>query len=155
MKRKHRVYVACSLTHAPEEFKQFVETVKQELRSFCDVLCFKDADQTNFAEIYDHCIARCVGTSDLVVAICDLPAIGLGMEIATQIEGRQQPCLMLAAEGSQVTDIIIEIPRPNCFFLRYRPGDVGHIVQIVQDKLSKIPIETDPEYVTYPTSIQV
>src|SRR3989344_7160701 len=135
---RHRVYVACSLTHAPEEFKNFVEDVKERLRSHCEILCFKDGEHLGNRGVYEHDIFRCVGTCHLVVAICDHPSIGLGMEIGTQVEGRRKPCLAVAHDDSLVTDIVQDIPRHGCKFLRYRNAD--HLVEIVRETLSTIPI---------------
>ena len=77
-----RIYVGCSLTQAPDTFKQDVETFKRRLKQLPDVEVFefvglvngtsKDVYQTDLGNV-----ERC----NVFVAICDLPSIGLGMEI--------------------------------------------------------------------------
>lgn len=131
------VYVACSLTHASMEFRQKVEDFKQELRSLCNVLCFLGIDGYPPHEIYVFDIHKCVGSSDLVVAICDLPSIGLGYEMGTQIEGRKMPCLAIAHEDSLVSDLIKDIRQPGVEFRRY--GDLlADGIELVADKLERM-----------------
>jgi hypothetical protein len=124
MKKKQKfydynVYVACSLTHAPIAFRESVEIFKDKLRSVCNVLCFLGIDGHPPHKIYHFDVHECVCKSDLVVAICDLPSIGLGMEIGTQIEARKMPCLAIAHKKSKVTDMIVDTRQPGSEFRRY------------------------------------
>lgn len=101
-----KVYVGCSLTHAPEPFKEKVEDFKQNLREVCDVLCFLGISENTPYGVYAHDIHGCVMRSDLIVAISDLPSTGLGYEIATQAEARKKPLLAVAHRDALVSDLI-------------------------------------------------
>ena len=87
MKYPFKVYVGCSLTHAPKKFRDEVENFKNKLREICEVLDFYGlADKDIPREVYEHDIHNCVGKCDLLLAICDFPSLGLGWELGTQVE---------------------------------------------------------------------
>ena len=72
-----KVYVGCGLTHAPMEFRQAVEQLKASLSNVCQVLNFKGlSGQFTCSEIYEHDIGECVGSCDLMLAICDFFCLG-------------------------------------------------------------------------------
>lgn len=135
----YNVYVACSLTHAPVKFREEIEFFKDKLRSFCNVLCFLGIDGHPPHKIYDFDINKCVKKSDLVVAICDLPSIGLGMEMGTQVEARRMPCLALAHEKSHVTCFVLDTRQPGYDFRRYRDLKKDAIERVIEklEKMSK------------------
>lgn len=133
----YNVYVACSLTHAPVKFREDIEDFKEKLRSSCNVLCFLGIDGHPPHIIYDFDINECVKKSDLVVAICDLPSIGLGMEIGTQIEARVMPCLAIAHEKSMVTNMVIDTRQPGFEFRRY-DNLLKDGIDLVIEKLDKM-----------------
>jgi hypothetical protein len=128
----YNVYVACSLTHAPQEFREKIEIFKQKLRSVCNVLCFLGIDGHPPHKIYDFDINKCVRKSDLVVAICDLPSIGLGVEMGTQIEARRMPCLALAHEKSHVTCFVLDTRQPHYEFRRYRDLEKDAVEMVIE-----------------------
>lgn len=132
------VYVACSLTHASPEFIAEVEAFKKKLESVCNILKFAGLNSGNSPrELYMYDIRKCVGSSDLVVAICDQPSIGLGYEIATQLEGRGMPCLCIAHEKSHVTELILDVHQPGFEFKRYNNLQKDG-VKMVKDKLKEM-----------------
>ena len=133
----YKVYVACSLTHAPKKFWDEVASFKKRLESFCHILCFMGVNGHPPHEIYNFDIKECVHKSDLVVAICDLPSIGLGMEIGTQIEARKMPCLAIAHEKSVVSSMITDTRQPGSEFRRYKDLQKDG-VELVRKKLKKM-----------------
>lgn len=133
----YNVYVGCSLTHAPKEFWAEVEAFKEKLRSFCNVMCFLGVNGHPANEIYEWDIQQCVYKCDLMVAICNLPSIGLGYEMATQVEARRMPCLAIAQENAKVTDLIWDTRQPGYEFRRYKILEKD-AVEMVIEKLKKI-----------------
>jgi hypothetical protein len=133
----YNVYVACSLTHASKEFRAEVEFFKEKLRSMCNVLCFMGVDGHSPYKIYKWDIHECVRKSDLVVAICDLPSIGLGYEMGTQIEARTMPCLALAHRKSLVSDLIKDTRQPGFEFQLYNDLQKDGVIKVM-NKLKKM-----------------
>lgn len=114
-----KVYVACSLTHAPPEFREEVEKLKAKLKEVCHLLMFMGLTNDPPADVYQHDIVGCVSQSDLVVAICDYPSIGLGYEMATQAEKRRKPLLAVANRKSKISKLIQDTGLPGFDFRRY------------------------------------
>lgn len=133
-----KVYVGCSLTHAPERFRQDVEKLKNKLWDVCEVLSFKGLSDKNVPyEVYTHDIQDCVGQCDLMIAICDYPSIGLGYEMATQMEKRQKPLLAVAHEDALISKLILDPRLPGYEFRRY--GDlVGDVYNMVVEKIASL-----------------
>jgi hypothetical protein len=116
-----KVYVGCSLTHAPQEFIDEVERLKQKLEKICHLLRFKGLSEKNIAhDVYKHDIIDCVYQCDLLLAICDYPSTGLGYEIATQAEKKRGAVLAVAHENSKVSKLIIDPRLPGYEFRRYK-----------------------------------
>jgi hypothetical protein len=88
MQADFSLYVGCALTHATEEFKQNVQTLKDRLREVCHVLEFIGLVNGTEKDVYDHDINVCVRGCNLFVGICDQASIGLGYELAVQVEDR-------------------------------------------------------------------
>lgn len=134
----YSVYVACSLTHATPIFRQSIEAFKKKLEPICNVLRFLGLKSGRTPhELYQYDIHECVYRSDLVVAICDLPSLGLGYEMGTQAEARQRPCLCLAQELSLVSEIIMDTRRAGYEFRRYSDL-LADGVEFVTDKLRRM-----------------
>lgn len=132
------VYVACSLTHAPQEFRHAVEVFKSRLKSICNVLCFLGiGSNASSHDIYRWDIHECVRKSHLVVAICDLPSTGLGYELGTQVEARRMPCLALAHKNSVVTELILDTRQAGYEFRRYEELQSDG-VELVANKLRRM-----------------
>src|SRR5664279_2524261 len=78
-----KLYVGCSLTHAPEDFKTEVEGFKELLRKQGnEVFDFVGLENGTAEDVYRWDIGHCVRDCDVFIAICDHPALGLGWEIA-------------------------------------------------------------------------
>lgn len=82
------VYVGCALRGVlPKDFPAFIGDLKEELsaKGF-EVLSFVGLDpQASAREVYATDIA-CAESADIMVAICDYPSTGLGMEIQKRID---------------------------------------------------------------------
>ncbi len=117
---KVKVYVGCSLTHAPAEFRQAVEDLKIKLREICEVLEFKGLSDDHLPnDVYRHDILGCVCECELLVAICDYPSLGLGWEMAVQSEKRAMPVLAVAHLSSKVSKLVLDPQLPGYEFHRY------------------------------------
>jgi len=81
------VYVACALTHAPEEYAKRIRSFKSilERREEVDVLKFIGLGNPDDGSVFRHDIERCVGRVRLIVAFCDYPSTGLGLELGAAL----------------------------------------------------------------------
>lgn len=138
----HRVYVGCSLTYAPEQFKQDVETLKKELRKICHVLCFLGISDFSPRSVYNHDIGHCISTCDLFLAICDHPSTGLGYELGTQAEARRKPVLAVAHRNALVTDLILDTGLPHIEVRRYER--LEEVINMVAEKLRQMEAQQHP-----------
>jgi len=128
--------VGCALTHASEEFKQNVESLKKRLKEVCYVYEFVGLVNGTPKDVYNHDINVCVRGSDLFVGICDEASIGLGYELAVQIEDRKMPTLAVAHENSKVTRLVIGINQPHFEFRTYK--DFDDLYNIIIEKLETL-----------------
>lgn len=119
-----KLYVGCSLTHAPEGFKQKVQELKEKLKKIPSVSVLEFLGLTNGTahDVYVHDIINCVCECDIMVAICDEPSIGLGWEMAIQV-GRGKPLLAFGHHDSKITRLILDPGFPNYQFHRYQAFD--------------------------------
>lgn len=115
-----KLYVGCSLTQAPEEFKTAVENLKNELRKDFEILDFIGLTAGTPTDVYKWDIHECVAKCDVFIAICDLPAIGLGYELAVAVEHLGKPTLALAQKDAKVTRLVLGIDKPNYTLTRYK-----------------------------------
>lgn len=121
MSKESRIYVGCSLTQAPEKFRDEVERYKGSLRDAGhEVLDFIGLENGTAEDVYRWDIERCVRTCDVLVGVCDYPSIGLGWELneATRL-GKE--VLAVAHEQSQITRLVLGAAavEPNIHFARY------------------------------------
>jgi nucleoside 2-deoxyribosyltransferase len=126
------IYVGCKLTHAPESFIDFVESVKQHLRSAdYTVLEPVGVEAGTDADVYQTDTGH-VRDADLFVAICDRESIGLGMEIQLRI-ALQLPVLAVAAQESRITRMVTGAAQAEsvCYVRRYTSA--SDIVASVRD----------------------
>lgn len=135
------VYVACSLTYAPEDFKSMIEEFKRDLGLICDVLCFnafKLGSHSRDRAIYLHDIQHCVKKADLVLAFCDHPSTGLGYEIGTRIEAFGKPALLVAHEQVTVSNMLLDMGHPEwlCEVRRYTA--LTDVLDLAKEKLATI-----------------
>ena len=136
MQADFSLYVGCALTHATEEFKQNVQTLKDRLREVCHVLEFIGLVNGTEKDVYDHDINVCVRGCNLFVGICDQASIGLGYELAVQVEDRKMPALAVAHIGSKVTRLVLGIDQPNFEFRNYT--DFNDLYNIIVKKIETL-----------------
>jgi len=132
---KPKLYIGCSLTQAPEEFKQAVESLKDSLRDRYEVLDFIGLVKGTPTDVYHWDVQHCVGGCDLFVAICDYPAIGLGYELATAIESLHKPVLAVAHKDARITRLVLGIDAPRFEFKRY--DNLPDVAKFIDDKLNQ------------------
>jgi len=105
---KKKIYVGCSLTQAPEEFKELIKMLQARLREEgYEVLDFVGLTVGTPGDVYQHDIHKCITACDLFLAICDYPAIGLGWELAFRTEVLRKPTLALARRETKLTRLLI------------------------------------------------
>ena len=81
-----KLYVGCSLTLAPESFRQSVEELKNKLRADYEVFDFLGLVKGTAKDVYEWDIHHCVAKCDLFLAVCDYPSLGLGYEMGVAVE---------------------------------------------------------------------
>jgi len=136
MKTIVSLYVGCALTHASEEFKQEVQLLKERLKKVSHVLEFIGLVDGTAQDVYNHDINNCVRSCELFIAICDQASIGLGYELAVQVEDRKMPALAVAHENSKVSRLVLGINQPNFEFQRYK--DFDDLYNIIVAKLATL-----------------
>lgn len=125
-----KLYIGCSLTQAPEDFKQKVEQAKKSLRGKYEVLDFIGLEKGTANDVYNWDIHACVATCDAFVAIVDLPSIGLGYELGVAIEKLEKPTLILAHQDAKVSRLIYGIEKPFVRTARYStPSEIPTLVE--------------------------
>jgi hypothetical protein len=115
-----KLYLGCSLTHAPKEFREAVEELKVTLRETYDVFDFLGLEKGTAQDVYQWDIHRCVATCDVFLAICDYPSIGLGYELAMAVEKLKKPVFAFAHEDANVSRLILGVDAPSFHFARYK-----------------------------------
>src|SRR3989338_4474192 len=115
-----KLYIGCSLTHSPEDFKDLVLNLKEKLRADYEVFEFLGLTNGTPTDVYNEDIGRCVARCDFFVAICDHPSLGLGYEMGTALEKYSKPTLGLAHETSNVSRLVLGINHPMYTFKRYK-----------------------------------
>ena len=99
-----KVYVGCALTGAPKEFVDAVEISKRRLREAGhEVADFVGVVNGTAFDVYETDIHKCVAECEFMIAICDLPSIGLGWELAVAVEKLRKPTLALAHQDTAVS----------------------------------------------------
>lgn len=142
MKYTISLYVGCALTHASEEFRQKVQELKERLRAVCHVHEFIGLVGGTSRDVYNHDINNCVRACHLFIAICDQASIGLGYELAVQVEDRKMPALAVAHEDSKVTRLVLGIDKSNFEFQYYK--DFDDLYNIIIKKLETLKTNSPP-----------
>ena len=97
-----KLYIGCSLYNATPEFRTSVEEFKNSVRSDFEVLDFLGHNAGTSEEIVKYDLDQ-VRSSDIFLAICDVPSIGLGIEIGTaNAMGKK---ILLVAQSRDVTNM--------------------------------------------------
>lgn len=134
-----KIYIGCALTHAPKEFRDMVGRVKDTMRARgFEILDFIGLEKGTEKDVYIHDLA-CVDTCDAFVALCDYPAIGLGVEIERALEISKKPTLLLAHQDTHITRLLVGASQVHhmCTLQRYAHRE--EISDMVEAWLTSIP----------------
>ena len=133
-----KIYVGCALTGAPQEFVDKVELLKALLREEgYEVPDFLGLVKGTAQDVYEVDIWQRVAECDLLVAICDVPSIGLGWEMATAVEKRRKPVLAVAHKDTRITRLIIGAEGERNPLYRFRRYDkIEDVVGMTCDTLT-------------------
>lgn len=102
-----KLYVGCSLTHAPEAFKTKVEDLKTVLRQQgYEVFDFVGLVAGTARDVYEWDIGHCIGDCDGFIGICDEASIGLGWELGEAVR-LGKACLAVAHTSAKVTRLVL------------------------------------------------
>ena len=80
------LYVGCALKCASEEFVASVAALKKRLSEHYEIAEFVGLDYSVSAETVYITDITCATEADIMLAICDVPSTGLGMEVQRRIE---------------------------------------------------------------------
>lgn len=126
---KPKLYVGCSLTHAPEDFKSSISVLKNKLAERFEILEFIGLEKGTATDVYHWDVGNCVGSCDFFLAICDFPSLGLGYELGTAVERLHKPVLAVAHTDTHITRLVVGIDAPGFTFARYdKLDDVVNMV---------------------------
>lgn len=123
-----KIYLAHSLTQAPEEFKTEMIKLRELLKTKYEVLIFKGLIDGTPEDVYRHDV-QCVKDCDLLLAEVSYPAIGLGFEIATAIN-QSKKILAVAKKDAKVSRLVLGIKETNYSFKRY--NKIEEILEIIK-----------------------
>ena len=112
-----KIYIGCSLTHAPQEFKDAIAALQDRLRAKHTILDFVGLVAGTPQDVFRH-DTQCVLDADLFVAECSYPSIGLGYELATAL-WHNKPVLALAHADARVTRLVLGVDHPLFTMERY------------------------------------
>jgi len=129
-----KIYIGCSLTHAPEEFKTAIELLKSHLRKKYKILEFIGLINDTPQDVFEH-DTECVKTCDLFVADCSHPGIGLGYELGVALE-MNKPTLAVAQKDAKVTRLMLGVTKENFTFARY--DDILDVVHLIEEKIKHL-----------------
>jgi hypothetical protein len=131
-----KLYIGCSLTHAPEEFKKEIENIKNVLRKEHEVMDFVGLVAGTPNDVYQWDIHRCVATCDVFIAVCDFPSLGLGYELGVAIEKLHKPTLALARKDAKISRLVLGVGEPHYRFARYKTTE--EIPAIIKDFIKRL-----------------
>ncbi len=119
-----KIYLAHSLTYAPDEFVQEMSRLRHMLKQTFEVLDFFSikpshplGNSQTVEDVYSHDIA-CVKACDMVLAEVSYPATALGFEIATALDLGKK-VLAVGKKEAKVSRLILGIKHPNYRFVFY------------------------------------
>ena len=112
-----KIYLAHSLTQAPEEFKAEMQSFREQLKTQYEVLEFLGLVAGTAEDVFLHDV-QCVTDCDLLLAEVSYPAIGLGFEIATALQLNKK-VLAVAKADANVSRLVLGIQSKNYQFHRY------------------------------------
>src|SRR3989344_4715326 len=112
-----KIYLAAAITHAPEEFRSFIEDFRQVLKQDFEVLDFFGLKVGDPKDVYEY-DKKCLDECDIVVAEVSHPALGVGYEIGYALANRKK-VLAFAKTGAATGRMIRGITDSNFSFQYY------------------------------------
>ena len=140
---KIKIYVGCALTNVPDKVRNKHELSIRRLKSGLmtsgyEVLEFIGLVAGTAGDVYRHdseCVSRC----DLFLAVCDYPAIGLGMEIGYAIAISKPTLLTSRGKITRMAPGAAEM-EPLVSYERY--SDTNSLLALVDAELDKRNLRT-------------
>jgi hypothetical protein len=104
--KKIKLYVGCALNNAPKEFIDGVLSLRKELTKdpVYEVLEFLGPGEPQ--AVYDTDIKACVMRADAMLAVCDVPSLGLGYEMGVLVTKQGKPLFAVAHTTSNVSNLV-------------------------------------------------
>lgn len=132
-----KLYVGCGLTHAPQEFKDDVEALKDRLAEEWEVMQFLGTTAGTEIDVYQRDIVENVGECDAFLGIVDEPSWGLGWESREAVM-LGKPALLVAHAASKVTRLALGAPHfVDISFRRYE-NLVQDVPGIVREEFAHV-----------------
>jgi hypothetical protein len=128
-----KIWVSCSLTNAPEEYRQMIFSLKDDLKKKYFVYDFLTSNTSTAEDAYKWCTS-CVRECDITIVECSYPSIGLGLELGIALQ-RKIPILALANNDAKVTRLMEGIIDEKYSYIRY--NDLEEFYKIVDDFIQK------------------
>ena len=144
------IYFAMALTHAPTDF---VKMCGGELRKIMRKFGYRTLDFVGLADgtaedVYLRDM-HAVCEADLLVAICDYPSLGLGMEVMARIHAKK-PLVLCWRRGTKITRMLIGASViENIRICQY--DTIDDIARVVRDMLpqnEKVLLDESAAYIT-------
>jgi nucleoside 2-deoxyribosyltransferase len=138
-----KIYLGCSLTNSPEDFRKDIVELKKFLQEKYTLLEFfsDPIGVNNQSQEIDYCRQiyefdkNCVESCDLFLAEITHPSLGEGMELAFAVN-KNKPILAIAKHAAQISRMVVGITAPNFSLLRYSNSD--EILHAVEAKLIEL-----------------
>jgi nucleoside 2-deoxyribosyltransferase len=121
-----KIYVACSLTHATQEFRDSIEVLKEHIGKKYELLSFLGLAAGTAKEVFDYDIT-CVKNADFIVADCTYPSIGMGIELGYAYS-LNIPVLLIAKIEAKVALMALGLPNKVTDLVRYE-----HILDVLPE----------------------
>lgn len=129
-----KLYVSCALTEAPPEFRRDIEELKEVLSKDYEVLKFLGLGVGDPGDVWQRDIIDNVDTCHLMLAVCDYPSIGLGMEILEAGKIRSVPVLAVSTAGKNLTRMVAGMSK---FHPNLKIGVYNNLLEDVPKLLAK------------------
>ncbi len=112
---KLKIYVSCSLTHAPEDYKEnikmFIKELKKndfvEILEFCSPLPGQQQSVFDALDVYHNDIHDCVEHANVLISEISFPSTGLGFELGAAMEKHGTGVIMFAQNEAVVSKLIL------------------------------------------------
>lgn len=108
-----KIYIGCALTQATEEFRKFVFSIREKIKDLdFEILEFAWVDgPREDVNVYDFDVKH-VDNADYFFAFCDIPSIGLGIEIERAMSTKT-PTLAFHKKGTKISKIVLDALSSN------------------------------------------